>query len=183
MKEEIRKALIGFLNRLIKTLRIRNEKDIEDMKEISDEAIRQSAIHKEGDAVSFAVMVYSLYKIIKEISDEEYEDIATELNFARKSLQENNLGRYNKNIKTIFSLVSKSNAKIKTHLQDVLQAARIKEGVHLFKHGLSIGKAAEMMGLSTWDLLGYAGKTEYMEGHKELTSIKKRVAYTLKLFQ
>ena len=75
MNEVIRKEIIGFLARVIEILKVREEKDIDELKDITDKSIKEAAIHKDGDAVSIAVLIYSLYKIIKEIPEKDYQKI------------------------------------------------------------------------------------------------------------
>src|SRR3989344_1989373 len=166
MKEVIRKEILFDLAQAIAILEQKDAKDVEELKKLSNHAIEDVALHKDLDLISITVLIYSIYKIISSISAEA----------------ENNLSRYNQNIKVLFNLVSKSNIKVKEHLQDVMQAARIKKGTVLLQKGLSIGQAAGLMGLSNWDLQQYAGRTTAIAQHHETTSVKKRLALALNLF-
>ncbi len=183
MKEVIRKEILYDLAQAIAILEQREAKDLEELKELSDHAIEDVALHKDLDLISITVLIYSIYKIISNIPAEEVKDLLSGLKSAQNSLEQNNLSRYNQNIKLLFNLVSKSNIKIKEHLQDVMQAARIKKGTVLLQKGLSIGQAAGLMGLSNWDLQQYAGRTTAIEQHHEIISVKKRLALALNLFQ
>ncbi len=182
MNEVIRKDILKILSRTIEILKVKEEKDIEELKKLSDQAVEGVALHKNLDLISISVLVYSFYKIAKLISPEDYKDILKELEFAKEHLEKNNLGRYNRSIKTLFDLVRRCDAKIKEHLQDIMQAARIKKGTVLLQKGLSIGQAAGLMGLSNWDLQQYAGKTVALEQHHEATPAKKRMTMALKIF-
>ena len=97
-------------------------------------------------------------------------------------MEQDNLGGYNKSIKSLFNVIKKSNAKIKEHLADIMQAARLKKSAVLLEKGLSIGQAAGLMGLSNWDLQQYAGKTIALEMHQEATPAKKRLLTAFKIF-
>jgi len=182
MNEVIRKEIIRILTKLIEILEVKEEKGIKELKELSDKAVEGVALHKNLDIISVTVLVYSLYKIRDCIPPKDYQKILTDLNFARKSLEENRLGRYNKSIRSLFDLVRKCNAKIKEHLQDVMHAARIKKGASLLSKGLSIGQAAGLMGLSNWDLQQYIGKTVTFEQHREIMPARKRIITALKIF-
>jgi len=52
----------------------------------------------------------------------------------------------------------------------------------LLQHGLSIGQAAGLMGLSNWDLQQYVGKTVFMDQHREQFPAKKRFRLALDIF-
>lgn len=183
MKGIIRKEILYVLSQSILILEIKEAKDLEQLKDLSEHAIDDVAIHKDMDLVSITVLVYSIYKIIPEMKDDDYKDLLTELKNAKQNLESNNLGRYNRNVKSMFDIVRNSNAQIKVHLQDVMQAAKIKKSASLLHRGLSIGQAAGLMGLSNWDLQQYVGRTTYLAQHHEIIPATKRVLTALQLFR
>lgn len=183
MNPLVLKEIIYDLTKAVEILEHREPKDLELLKDLSDHAIEDVAVHKDLDLISVTVLIYSLYKIVNTLNDVDYKNITVNLKEAQKSLQERNLGRYNKTIKTIFEAIHRTDAKVKMHLQDVLDAARIKKGTALLERGLSIGQAAGLMGLSNWDLQQYAGKTTALEMHDELYPAQKRLQLAFKLFK
>lgn len=182
MKEAIRKTVLKALQQTIVIFRVREEKDIDNLKILSDEVIEDVAVSKDLDVISLTVLIYSLYKIVKELSEKDYQNLLKELQFAQKNLQQNNLAKYNKNMKVLFELVKGSNVKVKEHLADVLHAARIKKSAILMNKGLSLGQAAGLMGLSNWDLQQYVGHTSFMEQQKSTLPTNKRLDVALQLF-
>ena len=183
MEETIRKEILYDLDQAITILQQRESKDVEELQALSDHGIEDVAVHKNLDLVSVTVLIYSLYKIITSIPIKDYQLIVEELQKAKSSLNKNQLGKYNSSIKNLFQLVRKSNAKVKVHLQDVMEAAKIKKSAVLFEKGLSIGQAAGLMGLSNWDLQTYTGKTTSLELHEESVPGEKRMATALKIFK
>lgn len=182
MNEAVKKEILEILSKTINVLEVKEEKDIEELKGISDQAVEGVALHKDLDIISVTVLVYSLYKIAKRISSKDYQGILKELKFAKDALEQGNLGKYNRGIKLVYNAVRKCNAKIKEHLQDVMHAARIKKGAVLLQKGLSLGQAAGLMGLSNWDLQQYAGKTIVTESRHEAVPAKKRIITAFKIF-
>ena len=182
MKEEILKEILYDLTKAVDILKTRESKDLTELETLSSHAIEDIAVHKDLELVSVTVLLYSLYKIINTISPKEYTNLLKELEAARNTLQHYDLGHYNRSIKRLYEIVRKSDAKVKEHLQDVMQAARIKKGASLLQRGLSIGQAAGLMGLSNWDLQPYAGKTVVLTQHDETFPARKRVLIALKLF-
>mgnify|MGYP005631761483 CR=1 FL=1 len=182
MKEIVIKSLLKDLRKSINILEKKEAKDLEELKQLSDHTIEDVALYKNLDAVSLAVLIYSIYKVVRQMKEENYKDLIAELEFARNHLQQGNFARYNKSVKSLFKIVRSANASVKTHLQDVMDAARIKKGAVLLQKGLSLGQAAGLMGLSNWDLQQYAGRTKVMDSHYVSVSAKKRLELALKLF-
>ena len=182
MEEAIRKEILYDLGQAISILEKKDKNDVDQLRVLSDHGIEDVAVRKNLDLISVTVLIYSLYKIVNSIPDKEYQNLLKELRNAKNSLEQKQLGKYNLSVKNLFQLVRKSNAKVKVHLQDVMDAAKIKKSAALFEKGLSIGQAAGLMGLSNWDLQAYAGKTTALDQHEESIPATKRVSTALKLF-
>ncbi|MEW5896569.1 MAG: hypothetical protein AB1668_02660 [Nanoarchaeota archaeon] len=182
MEKTVRDEILYAFGKAIEIMEVKEKKDFDELEKLSEHAIEHVAVHKDTDLVMVTVLLYSLYKIARHLPDEEYKDILKELQTAKKHLEQNQLGKYNSSIKTLYDIVRRSNAKIKQYLHDVMHAARIKKAASLLQIGLSIGQAAGLMGLSNWDLQGYAGRTTAIEQHREATPAKKRVITALKIF-
>lgn len=182
MKDVIKKEILYDLDKVLEILRTREEHDIEGLKSLSDHSIEDVALHKDLDLISISVLVYSLYKIFVSLNQKDIEEIINLSNNAKDSLVKNNLKKYNFCIKSLFNQIRKSHAPVREHLQDVMQAARIKKGAVLLQKGLSIGQAAGLMGLSNWDLQEYAGKTTFSEAHQEKMPVAKRLKIAFDIF-
>ncbi len=182
MKEVMLKEILKNLSRTIEILEKRDAKDSEELRELSDKAIEGVALYKDLDMISVTVLIYSIYKVLFCLDAENYEKILKELQFARKHLQSRRFGMYNRSIKRLYRVIQHCNASVKEHLQDVMQAARVKKGMVLLQKGLSIGQAAGLMGLSNWDLQKYAAGTPALTGHSEKIHAHKRLEKAMKLF-
>jgi len=182
MDNSIKKELSYDLDRTIKILELREEKDAEEFKILSDHVIEDLASHKNLDVVSIAVLIYSIYKVVNQLNVQDYTELIKQLKQARDYLQKGNLGNYNRILKNVYSLIRKTNTKVNEHLQDVMLAARIKKGTNLVLRGLSIGQAAGLMGLSNWDLQQYVGRTPILDERYESLPAKERMITALKIF-
>ncbi len=181
MKEVIKKEIVHDLTQAIEILGEKDIKDFEELKELSDHAIENVALYKDLDIISITVLIYSIYKVATLVKDSDHQELVNRLISARENLKQNKFGKYNSSIRSLFAIVKRSNARVKVHLQDVMQAARIKKGTVLLERGLSIGQAAGLMGLSNWDLQEYAGKTTSLEPH-ETVPAKMRLLRALNIF-
>ncbi len=182
MNQVIKEDLLKELEEVLEILKVREEADIAQLEEVSNHTIHDASVFQDIDAIQMAVLVYSLYKIMGGVQDKEYQQIFAALGRAKKSLEKNNLGEYNKDIGLLFSIIKKIDEKSGLFFREVLEAAKIKKGAQLFRHGLSLGKAAEILGITKWELSSYAGGTVYSEQHEEMISAKKRLGYAQELF-
>jgi hypothetical protein len=183
MKEIVIKSLLKDLRKSINILEKKEAKDLEELKQLSDHTIEDVALYKNLDAVSLAVLIYSIYKTHHCISDENYSLLLKTLRTTAEKLDQRNLGGYNQGLKKAFSIVKKCNASIKTHVQDVFYAAKIKKGYSLMEHGLSIARAAQVMGISRWELTEYTGKRNILNEEHEKIHVITRMQNTFSLFE
>src|SRR3989344_2669996 len=107
MKAVIKKEILYDLQRAEDILRVREPKDFEELKKLSDHAIEDVALYKDVDLITMTVLIYSFYKIIQAITPKEALMIVRELQFAQQALQQDNYGRYNKSIRTLYEQVKK----------------------------------------------------------------------------
>ena len=182
MKEVVKKEIIKHLDQTINILKIKELKDLEELKVLSNKAVEGVALYKDLDLISVTVLIYSLYKITNCLGEKERSEIISDLERAENSLKGGNLGKYNSEIKHLFKLTQKCNAKTKDHLENVMHAARIKKGTSLLERGLSIGQAAGLMGLSNWELQQYIGKTSVQEVRHEKIPARTRMIRAIKIF-
>ena len=125
MKKAVKKEILFDLGKVVEILSKTDLGDGEELKQLSDHAIEDVAVHKDLDLISVTVLIYSIYKVLNCMKEEDKKDLVAELGFAKNHLQSGNFSRYNKSIKSLFAIVRGCNAKVKVHLQDVMQAARI----------------------------------------------------------
>ncbi len=182
MKEVVKKEIISDLGKAAVILEKKKGMDIEALRQLSNQAIEDIALHKDLDMVSVTVLFYSIYKVNDCLDDQIYNELIRGLMDAQKALQKNMFGKYNRIIKKLYKIVRGCNAKVKQHLQDVMDAARIKKGTVLLQKGLSLGQAAGLMGLSNWDLQAYASKTVLIGAHREKVQAKVRLNTAFNIF-
>jgi hypothetical protein len=181
MRGVIKKEILKDLNSVIEIIRNKEVKDSEELSKLSNQSTTLVATYKDLDLISITVLIYSLSKTVQSLSDEDYKDFLTEIQRTYKYLQQGNFGYYNKSVKSLFNIIKRSSDQVKTHLEDVMHAARIKKGAILLQKGLSLGQAAGLMGLSNWDLQQYAGRTTSLS-FKTTISAKARLSTAFDVF-
>ncbi len=181
MQERVHELLLKLLAQVIKAL---EEEDTLLLAELSDEAIRDAAIYQDENTVSVAVLVYALSKIVQHCcqTNVSYTQITDLIRQARTALQDNLPTGYASIIKRTFTAVQRVDNKVKQYVQEVLDKARIKKGSKLYDNGLTAARAAELLGISQWELLSYIGKTMTTEGPAEKISASARLKIARGLF-
>ena len=64
MHETIKKDIISVLSKLTGILSVKDEKDVIEIRELSNHTIHNASVFQDEDSVSIAILTYSLSKII-----------------------------------------------------------------------------------------------------------------------
>ncbi len=181
MNEKIKEDILAVLDKVINILAVKEEKNVVGIKGLSNHTIHNASIFQDRDSVGLAVIVYSLSKII-ERKGELSPDILDSLNKARKELKENNFSSYRKTIKDLLKEISRIDNRLKLFIEQVIKQAEIKKGSKLYEHGISLAQAAEVLGISQWELMNYIGKTRIADMAIAGEGIKARLNFARGLF-
>ena len=79
-------------------------------------------------------------------------------------------------------LIGKIDEKLELYIEEVIEKSKIKKGSIIYEHGISVGKVAELLGLSTWELMNYIGKTTIADAGRERINVERRLAFARELF-
>jgi predicted HTH domain antitoxin len=150
------------------------------LKNLSNETIHDATIHQDEYSTTLAILIYSLSKIYER--EERYSemkgwkimtaDSIAVLEKAKQKLLEGDEDSFNSLIKDfIGNRLNKLDQELKLHIQDVIEKARINKASRLYEHGISLGRTAELLGISKFDLMEYVGKT-YIADAKESITMK-----------
>jgi len=187
MKEAIRKDILDILRDSIKAIKRDN---IVELRELSDHTLHSSTIYQEEDSNAVAVVIYSLFKIYEKQKFQTYEgwqffnaDVLKQLEAAYNGLITANTAQYRISVKNIFGLISKFEKAFGIFITEVVEQTKVKKGSKLIEHGLSVGRTAEMLGISRWDLMEYLGITNFAEMQPRTISVKERLKTAERLFR
>jgi len=182
MEQEIRTDILAILQETIDMLK---KEDYASLLEISNHTIHDASIFQDQDSLSVAVLVYALYKILGR-SRETCKDLCSKsldvLQNAHDLLQREDYEGYRDIIRKVFKFVSETDDHLHMYISEVVDQAQIKKGSKLFEHGLSLARAAELLGISRWELMQYVGKTRLPEQIVGSMDIRDRVRYARKIF-
>lgn len=187
MEKEVYNDVLEIVTKAIDILKVKEDKDVAELKELSDHTIHDCSIYQDMDSVQIALLMYSLYKLYDrkaEMSENDYKKVYEELMEARKALVIGDFGAYNKCIGAIFNIIRKVDSTSSKYILEIIDKAKITKGSKLFEHGLSIKRSAAIMGIDEWEMLNYIGNTNSIEMYKPGgVTAKKRLTIALELFQ
>ncbi|MFH1316787.1 MAG: hypothetical protein ABII01_04670 [Candidatus Woesearchaeota archaeon] len=187
MLPEVKKYIEDSIHIIIKAVR---ESDVLRLRKLSNVAIRNASVYQDEDSVSFAVITYSLSKIIernRDGSSREYkkfiENTILFLRRMRSALEKKDFKSYRIILDRIFSAIEKIDDKLASYIQEVVEKSKIKKGSTFYDQGISIARSAEVLGISQWSLMNYVGQTKIIDSsYTEGIPIKKRLKLVREIF-
>ncbi len=176
----VKKDVVDILKEAITAL---NNNQHHKLSELSNHVIHDASIYQDSDSLTIAVFVYALSKVVQRCCERniDYTSIVPKLTSLLNSLQQDNYKKYNRELQSVMRFIEKIDDKLKLYIEEVMDKAKIKKASKLHEHGLSIGRTAEILGISQWDLLNYIGKTE-VAPVREMKRINERLNYARELF-
>lgn len=183
MHDPIKKDILAVLTKLVEILKVKEESDVTEIKELSNHVIHNASVFQDEDSVSVAILIYSLSKIIeRKQMDLDYGKILGMINSCIENLKSSNDEGFRKSIKSIFNFIRAIDEKLKLYINEVINQAQIKKGCKLCEHGISVARAAEVLGISQWELMHYMGQTTVLDQFSEPVNISKRLKIARSLF-
>lgn len=182
MKEVMRQSLIKDIYSTIRILKEDKATASKDLQKLSEHVIGDVALYRNVDAATLAVLIYSIYKTVSCVPNHKQQELLEGLEQIKTNIEKKQFTKYNAAIKRMFELLKDCNSQIKNHIQDVFYAAKIRKGTDLLEQGLSLARAADLMGVSRWDVLQYGGSSVTHVDHKESWPAVKRLKLAREIF-
>ncbi len=161
------------------------------LKDLSNQTIHSASIHQDIDSILIAVIIYSLSKIIERENYQEYNSwnkffstFMKHIEKSIKSLEKDDEKNFRKELMSIRKEISSLSGKFKQHIKHVFDKASINKASRIYEHGISLEKTAELLGISSWELSEYAGKTGISDvKYNRTLSQKQRIKLALDFFE
>ena len=168
------------MNILTRAKQLLKDRNLSALKELSNHTIHDASIFQDEDSITIAVLIYALSKIV-ERGNLNVKPFIQEIEEARLALAKQNYRLYKRTMTEIFQLVSGIDKKLRLYVEEVINQAKIKKSSKIYYHGISLARAASMLGISQWELMNYIGKTSITEFSPG--NVKKRLEFTRKIFK
>ncbi len=179
MKDEVRSGLVSLYGKAIPAI---EQRDVLKLRAINKEAIDTASLYQDEDSLAAAIIIYSSMKII-ERDGFNVKPLKVLVYHLLRHLERDKDAAYRREIRKVFSLISRLDRNLKMFMEEVVKQARVKKGGSLHEHGLSIGQAASLLGVSQWELMSYVGKTSLSESYPGKISEGNRMETARRLFR
>lgn len=173
----------NILRILIETERAIKNENPHPLKELSAQTVHSASTTGDPDNIAVAVIVYALGKIFERTDYRtlsgwnSFRRIAiASLNASINDLQNDNISKFRKDFSLIRKGINKVSGKLGKYIEDVFKKAQINKASKIYEHGISMGKTAQMLGISLYDLQSYAGQSDASEvKFNQTINIKTRI--------
>src|SRR3989344_6079554 len=187
MIEQVKEDILNVINQALSAI---EGNDVVKLRDVSNETLHSSSIFQDENAVHIAVVCYSLSKIFERTSYKYYKDWSMfyencliNLKNAKEFLIKDNLNEYKFSIKKILDVIDRLSSNLRRYVKEVIEQAQVAKGSRIYEHGISIGRTAELLGISKWELMDYSGKTGISDVEENISmSIDKRIKFARGLF-
>ena len=181
----------NFLEILEKTKQAIRDEDVALLKEISDHTIHTASTVQDTDSVLLAVIIYSLSKIIerkqyRELKgwNEFYSTFTLEIDRAISFLKKDNQKEFVKRLEGIRESINNISGDLRAYIEDVFRKAQINKASKIYEHGISLETTAKLLGITIWELAGYAGQKDVGDGKFIKTeNVKTRIKNAMEMFE
>ncbi len=174
----VKQDILTVLDKVIQALR---HSDFSKIKLLSDHVIHDASVFQDEDSVTIAVLIYALSKILERRSNIQISSFIKLLDSARMNLVRNDYKRYNKDLSHLSSLISKLDSRYKRYVVEVINQAKLKKSSRIYEHGISLARAASMLGVTEWELMSYVGKSNL--NFYPSSDVKRRLNLARKIFE
>lgn len=180
---------IGLIRLLKKTYDSFKKQDVKSLRSISDSVTKEASIMQDDYIISLAIIIYSLSKILEK---EKYQSYAQWNSFYKNTLKDlkkllvllskSDFDGYSSTLKDLLSQIKTIDLKASTYIEELVNSSRIKKGSNLYAYGLSLGRAAELLGISKWELMNYVGNLDITNEGAKIINIRERYNTAKKVF-
>jgi hypothetical protein len=153
-----------------------------ELRKLSNEILEDVSLFQDQETISVTVLVYSLYKVFNKRRDLEKESLLKLLNKSISCIDNNQ--QFRTALRHIFDQIKKYDKNIDMNILQILKHSQVKRGLKVYEHGLSIGQAAEIIGVSKWQIMDYLGSSNIID--KDANSrieCRERLAFARGLFK
>ena len=183
MIEQIKRDILFVLDELLDILKVKEDKDVYQIKELSNRIIHNASVFQDEDSISIAVLIYALSKIIERNDAQlNYARLSSMIGSCISSLKNNNDDGFRRSVKGIFNFIRTVDQKLRLYIYEVINQSQIKKGCKLCEHGVSVARASQVMGISRWELMHYLGKTTLVDQFSEPVNASVRLKFARGLF-
>lgn len=181
MDTEVRVKLLQLLEASLFSIAKENAQQLN---KLSDDAVQLASAYDDKFALRLAVLIYASSKLLGRCSFERgvCAGIQKGLLRAKQYLEIGRLSSFERELQKLLKLILSTDKKVPMFVDHILDSAQAKKGVGMHEKGMSIARAAELLGISRWELMKYAGVRRIPDSESLPVNIKDRLNFARRLF-
>ncbi len=156
------------------------QSDSSKLRDLSDQTINTASRTHDPDNIATAVIIYAMSKIIERAEYKKnigwkkfYSSVLLSFDGIIFALEKKDETKLRKNLQKIRSSIKGLSGDLKKYIQDVFMKAQINKASKIYEHGISMETTASLLGITMYDLAGYAGAKHESEPSKKMTVVKR----------
>lgn len=161
------------------------------LKRISNHTINTASFTQDPDNIAVAVIVYSLSKILGREQYREakgwsefYKGFMARVDNVIRNIESNNDKKVSQDLELIRASIGKLSGQLKFYIQDVFRKASINKASRIYEHGISMEKTARLLGLTMYEVAGYAGQVPFSNAPlSETMDERSRIKLAMEMFK
>lgn len=181
IKPQVRRDILRVLKKAQRL--IQNHKHRQLM-ELSDHTVHNASLFQDRDSVSVAVIIYSIAKLMERCGKPfpHCDQINAIIKPTEQALRDNKIQEFRDRLKALFKFIGDVDHSFKLYIDAVIDKAQIKKGSMLHERGISVARAATILGIGQWELLSYIGKTQLHDRQAPPSNVEARLQFARTLF-
>jgi|TARA_Y100000310_G_scaffold344486_1_gene457511 hypothetical protein len=187
MQENVKRDIIGVIRNSISAIK---KQDLTKLRSQSNRTVHNSSIYQDKYSISISVIIYTILKILEKNTHKRTKElqkseklIINELKNAEKAIRKEEDYNFSKALKKIIFILKKLDKDTGLFMHKALKTSKVKKAYGLYRHGVSSGKSAELLGITKWDLQPYLGATRESEQSFNISgTVEERIKITKELF-
>jgi hypothetical protein len=137
------------------------------LKEISNQTVHCSSCFQDPGTTTMAVVIYTLSKLIERPDTlkikrwpEATKKIQSYFTLAQQAVRTKKDSQFEAYMQRIRTTLTSLSVNLKPYMQDLLQKASVNKAGKIYEHGISMGKTAQLLGISQWELSDYVSQKD-----------------------
>jgi len=141
------------------------EDNAQSLRDLSNRTIHSASYIQDSGSIVLAVLVYTLSKLIERNAHEKIKNwkiftkkLDSWFALAIQALKGGNQTAYESYLEQTRKSLTTISLNVKPYVQEVLHKASINKASRIYEHGISLGKTAQLLGITQWELAEYTGQ-------------------------
>lgn len=152
------------------------------IRSVSNQTIHNASIFQDNFSINIAIITYALSQLLENTlvknKPVDMEKYLRHLVALKETVRSRQPKVFEKLVGKIYAEMKKDENRFSQFVRHVKTQARMDKSARLVDHGISVARAADVLGVSQWQMYSYLGKTKITDdGSDSVANMKKRLEF------